>query len=132
MVGNLKCTVKAVYIKSFEAKRGVRANPLEPTQTPPPPPLPSPAYGPEDVYRDGMPKNMQTRRDGRKMKVNVQSPTLHLFSHYRVHCSEKDIGIGLCTLTFIIPPCLHTFGMPSQHLFTFAWSGSPPQCLTLH
>ena len=34
-VGHLKCTVKAVYIKSFEAKRGVRANPLEP---PPPPP----------------------------------------------------------------------------------------------
>ena len=29
-VGHLKCTVKAVYIKSFEAKRGVRANPLEP------------------------------------------------------------------------------------------------------
>jgi len=29
MVSHLKCTVKAVYINLLEAKRGVRANPLE-------------------------------------------------------------------------------------------------------
>ena len=44
------------------------------------------------------------------------------FSHYFATVMSKDVGKGLCKFTFTIISsltCLHTFGMPSLHIFTF-------------